>query len=68
MDDALAGRLPESRLREIVDLIPAGWLEAEPRFADEAAHRRAYVDYLWRRLQAPRPFVEEAVRARAQLV
>ena len=33
--------------------------------ADPAARRAAYVDYLVRRLQAPRAFVEEAIRAHA---
>ena len=38
---------------------------AEPGLPDPDAHRRAYVDYLATRLEAPRAFVEEADRARA---
>jgi len=33
-------------------------------FSTTAAHRQAYVDYLTRRLEQPRHFVEEAIRAR----
>jgi hypothetical protein len=35
--------------------VPDGWLDAP---------RNRYRDYLLRRLEAPRPFVEEAERAR----
>jgi hypothetical protein len=48
---------------------PSGALDpaATARAADQdlAAARRRYVDYLLHRLEAPRPFVEEADRARA---
>ena len=37
----------------------------DPLIGDAEAQRRAYVRYLTRRLEAPRPFVEEAARARA---
>lgn len=43
-------------LEAVVALVPAEWLGDTPA--------AAYVDYLARRLQAPRPFVEEAERAR----
>jgi hypothetical protein len=45
--------------------IPDDWLRAEDGLPDADAHRRAYVDYLTTRLEAPRAFVEEAERARA---
>jgi hypothetical protein len=51
-------------LRTLVDLVPAAWLEGEPAFASVDDNRAAYVDYLRRRLLAPRAFVEEAERAR----
>lgn len=53
------------RLAEIVALIPEAWLTADPLFSGPAAQRRAYVDYFVRRLQAPRAFVQEAIRAHA---
>jgi hypothetical protein len=55
-------------IRRIVDLIPDDWLEDDPAFTGETArqdHRRAYEHYLVSRLEAPRAFVEEAVRARS---
>jgi hypothetical protein len=48
----------------IVELVPSEWLGAEPSFADQRAHRDAYLKYLSSRLRAPRAFVEEAIRAR----
>ena len=68
MDEALAERLPEDTLRGIVAAIPDDWLGDEMAFPDVATHRQAYVDYLLRRVQPPRPFVEEALRARAKLL
>jgi hypothetical protein len=45
--------------------VPDGWLGDVAAFADVAAHRRAYVEYLMRRVEAPRAFTQEAVDARA---
>ncbi len=64
-DSRLAMRLDRTVFSDIAALIPDDWLPAEPGLADPAAHRRAYVDYLVARLEAPRAFVEEAERARA---
>ena len=64
-DARLAPRLTRQRIADIVALIPDAWLADEPAFPDVAAHRAAYERYLCRRLQAPRAFVEEAVRAAA---
>ena len=49
----------------MVALVPDGWLVADGEDADPADRRRAYVDYLTRRLAPPRAFAEEAERARA---
>jgi hypothetical protein len=73
-----AAALPEAdaRMREaitpqaiadIVALIPDAWLDEPEVFADRAAHRQAYADYLTRRLASSHVFVEEAIRARSQL-
>ena len=64
-DATLPQALPPETLEAIVQLIPDAWLDDEPGFASKAAHRAAYLDYLQRRLAAPRPFVEEAIRARS---
>lgn len=58
-------RLTPELIASVVALIPDTWLEDEPSFASKAEHRAAYVHYLARRLEAPRAFFEEAVRARS---
>ncbi len=65
-DERLAGRLTAGVLETIVEDVPADWMTSPGEaVADRPdALRRRYVDYLVRRLQAPRPFVEEADRAR----
>ena len=45
-------------------MLPDAWLPDDAVIGDAAAQRRAYVRYLMRRLEAPRPFVEEADRVR----
>lgn len=47
----------------IVDAIPGGWLTVEPGH-NAATLRAAYARYFLERVTAPRPFVEEALRAR----
>jgi hypothetical protein len=62
-DARLAGQLDRDRLGAIVEQVPDGWLPDEPSIGGPAAQRRAYVDYLDARLQAPRPFLAEAADA-----
>jgi hypothetical protein len=54
-DERLTALLDTATLTDILDLVPDAWL-SEPR--------DRYVEYLERRLSVPRPFVEEADRAR----
>jgi hypothetical protein len=68
VDEELAGKLTPAAIEDIVRLIPDGWLGDEPRFASIDDHRNAYKDYLLRRLEAPRGWVEDAAGARASLV
>jgi hypothetical protein len=63
-DARLAPLVTGDVLRSIVDAIPDDWLAPERGLADPEAHRRAYVDYLLMRLEAPRSFVGEVERAR----
>jgi HipA-like kinase len=58
VDAALAALLTPAVIERIVGLIPEAWLEGE------ASHRAAYGRYLIDRLEAPRAFVEEAIRGR----
>ena len=63
-DARLAPFVTRDALRAIVDMIPDGWLTPEAGLPDAEAHRRAYVDYLAARVEAPRAFVAEVERAR----
>jgi hypothetical protein len=58
-DARLAPMLDRETLAGIAALIPDRWLDS-----DFEARRAAYVDYLCARLEGPRPFAEEAERAR----
>ena len=68
VDIALARRLPPATLRDIVGLVPEAWLAGDPAFHSVEDRRAAYLDYLRVRVQPPRGFVQEAVRARSQHV
>lgn len=63
-DEAMTSAITEETIRGIVDLVPDEWLKDHAPFTTGTENRQAYVDYLTRRLHAPRPFVEEAIRAR----
>jgi hypothetical protein len=60
-----ASRIDGTLLTDLVAALPDAWLPNDPTIGDAAAQRAAYVRYVSRRLEAPRPFVEEADRARA---
>jgi hypothetical protein len=62
VDAELAARLGPGVLRDVLDLVPDAWLGG-----GSAALRAAYTSYLAARLAAPRPFLEEALRARRAL-
>ena len=61
-DARLAPIVTPALVEAVVSAVPAEWLGGEGA-AEES--RRAYVEYLLRRLEAPRGFVEEADAARA---
>ena len=67
-DRQLKVKLSTAVLQDIVNLIPDSWLNDDLSFADPAAHRAAYLDYLLDRLAHADIFVEEALHAREQLV
>jgi hypothetical protein len=66
----LRQRVTAELIRHVVECVPEAWLGAsmEPRFATAEEHRAAYAAYLLKRLEASAGFIEEAERARAQLV
>jgi hypothetical protein len=65
VDARIAPQLSDEVVARIVDLVPDDWLEDTPHFNGPREQRAAYSQYLMARLQAPRAFVEEAIRARA---
>jgi len=64
VDQAMTALLTGEVIRRIVDLIPDDWMQENSPFTTIAENRQAYVKYLTRRLDEPRNFVEEAIRAR----
>jgi hypothetical protein len=62
VDAALAATLTPDVIRGIVAAVPDAWLAD----AGGAARREDYISLLTARLAAPRPFVEEAIRARTR--
>ena len=64
-DAWMTQQLTPERIDAIVQLIPDAWLADEPSFTRPTQHREAYLQYLTRRLVAPRAFFEEAARARS---
>jgi HipA-like kinase len=64
VDQAMTTLISEEVIRGIVDLVPDDWMKDNSRFTTIAENREAYVAYLLRRLDEPRHFVGEAIRAR----
>jgi hypothetical protein len=60
VDAAMATHLNAAAITAIVALIPETWLDDDSGFASHAEHRDAYVQYLMRRLRAPRAFSQQA--------
>lgn len=61
VDDALASRLHRDELESALDAVPDDFLSEEGR---EPTRRRraAFVAFLWKRLQGPRPFIPATER------
>ncbi|HYM36094.1 MAG TPA: HipA family kinase [Steroidobacteraceae bacterium] len=66
-DEHLSKILTAKVFSDIVAQIPAQWLSGDV-FSSPEEYRHAYLQYLKRRLEAPRTFLEEALRARSMLV
>jgi hypothetical protein len=62
IDEEMAGLLAPDVITRILALVPDEWLDDGGARAEEV--REAYRGYLAGRLAAPRPFVQEAARAR----
>lgn len=68
VDRTMSERLTPDLIHRIVKLIPETWLVEGSPFTDSNQHRDAYVEYLLSRLEAPRNFLQEAIRARSRSV
>ncbi|HWM94566.1 MAG TPA: HipA family kinase [Thermoanaerobaculia bacterium] len=68
VDPDLRSRLHEAVFARILEQVPDDWLLPEPGISTPAEKRAAYVSWLIQRLEAAPIFIEEAVRARAQLL
>ena len=66
IDSEMAALITPDLIRDVIELVPGPWLGGNESFSTEAEYRSAYVDYLLQRLEPPRPFLKEAIRARAQ--
>ena len=62
-DARLRPLLTDGAIRAVVAGVPDVWLGGEAIFADIAAQREAYVDYLSARLHGPRRWLQEAQEA-----
>jgi hypothetical protein len=67
-DPQLKTRLTPTVIEDIINMIPATWLDNDPLYADREARRAAYIAYLLDRLAASHIFVEEVLHARAELL
>jgi len=63
--ERLRPRVQPGALRELVQAVPEAWLPPDAHLGDAAAQRRAYVEWLSRRLEHSQAFEEEANRARS---
>jgi HipA-like protein len=65
VDGPMMSTITEGAIRTVVELVPDDWMAGDSPFSSTAENRQAYVEYLLRRLEEPRHFLEEAIRARA---
>jgi hypothetical protein len=63
-DARLAPLVSAELVGDLVAAVPDDWLAPDPVIGDADAQRRAYIAYVGRRLEAPRPFVEAAEQLR----
>ena len=64
-DSVMTKEISADLIRGVVELVPDDWMFGNSPFQTTAENRAAYVEYLLRRLDEPRYFLEEAMRARA---
>jgi hypothetical protein len=67
-DSIARERLDDAVFAGILEAVPAGWLLPEAKDLSAGEKRDIYADFFVRRLSASSKLVEEAIRARAELV
>ncbi len=65
VDEQLSAMLTREAIERVIAMIPEAWLGDVPQFAGPGEHRSGYRDWFLQRLEEPRQWVEEAVRAQA---
>jgi HipA-like kinase len=65
IDALMVDQMRPEVLRDVLGSIPDSWLASDTPFASPDAARAAYLEYLTKRLESPRPFLDEAIRARS---
>ena len=68
IDASMAELLRPEVLHDILGCVPDSWLTTDTPFTSPEAVREAYLEYLLKRLESPRLFLDEALRARSELV
>ena len=68
VDELFVPELSDDFLRSVLALVPDVWLEHETVFATVDEQRAAYLNYFRGRRAASASFVQEALRARSQLL
>ena len=68
VDSDMAARVTPEAISRIVGLIPEEWLLDDPSSGSSSRRRDGYMEYLTKRLEQPRIFLEEAIRAQSQHV
>jgi hypothetical protein len=68
VDSNMAARMTPEIISSIVGLIPEEWLLDDSSPGGSSRRRDGYREYLTKRLEQPRIFLEEAIRAQSQHV
>ncbi len=65
-DAKMSERITPQVIDRVVKLIPDEWLVGNPSFDNSDQYRDVYIEYLVKRLEQPRSFPEEAIRAQSR--
>jgi len=68
VNDELKKIFTKELFTDIVNLIPAEWLEGEEEFKSVKEHREAYIEFLETRIAHSEIFVKEAENARESII